>query len=61
MAKHEDSPFLTNQSTEKALAVLELLAASKEPMRLGTISERLGLNASTAVRFHSQRLCAQER
>ena len=51
MAKHEDSPFLTNQSTEKALAVLELLAASKEPMRLGTISERLGLNASTAVRF----------
>lgn len=51
MAKQESSPFLTNQSTEKALAILELLAAAKEPMRLSSISEQLGLNASTSVRF----------
>ena len=42
MAKQESSPFLTNQSTEKALAILELLAAAKEPMRLSSISEQLG-------------------
>ena len=56
MAKQESSPFLTNQSTEKALAILELLAAAKEPMRLSSISEQLGLNASTSVRFLNARI-----
>lgn len=42
-----------NQSTEKALAIIELLAEHPAPMRLRDISEKLGLNASTAARFLS--------
>ena len=40
-----------NQSTEKAMALLELLAQARTPMRLRDISDALGLNASTALRF----------
>lgn len=40
-----------NQSTEKALQILELLAASKRPMRLSDIAGALGLNGSTCLRF----------
>lgn len=43
----------TNQSTEKAMAVIELLARHPAPMRLRDISGELGLNASTAARFLS--------
>lgn len=41
----------SNQSTEKAMALLELLAQSRTPMRLRDISDALGLNPSTALRF----------
>lgn len=40
-----------NQSTEKALSIIELLSASHSPMRLQDISAALGMNASTALRF----------
>ena len=40
-----------NQSTEKAMALLELLAQARTPMRLRDISDALGLNPSTALRF----------
>ena len=46
-------PALTNQSTEKALAIIELLARQHSPMRLRDISQELGINASTALRFLS--------
>ena len=42
---------LSNQSTEKALAILELLAQSSEPVRLRDLSRTLSINASTALRF----------
>lgn len=42
---------LANQSTEKALAILELLAQSPEPVRLRDLSLALSINASTALRF----------
>ena len=44
-------PPLHNQSTEKALAILEVLAASAEPMRLRDLSSALGMNPSTVSRF----------
>ncbi len=44
-------PALHNQSTEKALHILELLAEAPEPMRLRDLSLALGLNPSTALRF----------
>lgn len=46
-------PSLHNQSTEKALRILELLAESPEPMRLRDLSTALELNPSTALRFLS--------
>ena len=41
----------SNRSTEKALAIIELLAQSRDPMRLRDISTALELNASTTLRF----------
>lgn len=41
----------SNQSTEKALMIIELLASSRSPMRLRDISDTLSLNSSTALRF----------
>jgi len=41
----------SNQSTDKALDIIELLAVAEEPLRLQTIAERLNMNASTALRF----------
>lgn len=49
-AQGEKSPVF-NQSTEKALAILELLAAAPEPVRLRDLSAALALNPSTALRF----------
>lgn len=40
-----------NQSTDKVLAIIELLSHSKEPMRLIDISNQLHYNTSTALRF----------
>ncbi len=40
-----------NQSTDKALAIIELLSYSGQPLRLNEISSRLGFNNSTALRF----------
>ncbi len=41
----------SNQSTEKAIAVMELLSEASGPMRLRDISTALKLNSSTALRF----------
>jgi len=46
-------PSASNQSTEKALAIIELLAAARAPMRIKEIAAELGLNSSTAFRFVS--------
>lgn len=40
-----------NQSTDKVLAIIELLSYSKEPLRLIDISNQLNYNTSTALRF----------
>ena len=53
MTEKKKGPHTSNQSTEKALKVMELLAASRLPMRLRDISETLGLNSSTTLRFLS--------
>ena len=45
------SAHTSNQSTEKALMILELLASSRSPMRLRDISDTLSINNSTALRF----------
>lgn len=47
----------SNQSTEKAMAIIELLARRSTPMRLRDISDELKLNASTAARFLSSLQC----
>ena len=41
----------SNQSTEKALAIIEYLAGCPEPVRLNELSGTLGMNASTMLRF----------
>ncbi len=41
----------SNHSTEVALSIMELLADSREPLRLKDISESLGANTSTVLRF----------
>jgi DNA-binding IclR family transcriptional regulator len=50
MAVLKKKPQL-NFSTDKVLAILEYLAKVSEPVRLKTLSEDLGLNNSTALRF----------
>lgn len=40
-----------NQSTDKVLAILELLSYSEEPLRLIDIAHKLQFNTSTALRF----------
>ncbi len=52
-APDKKKPTLTNQSTEKALAIIELLARTHTSMRLRDISQELGINPSTALRFLS--------
>ena len=47
----EKNASRVNQSTEKAMAIIELLAQSTGPARLRDISQRLELNASTTLRF----------
>ena len=42
---------LSNQSTEKALAIIEYLVSRSEPVRLNEISRDLSINASTTLRF----------
>lgn len=44
---------LSNQSTEKALTVLEYLVAQREPVKLQDLAQDLGMNVSTASRFLS--------
>lgn len=51
MSAPTPSRSMSNQSTEKAFAILELLSESFGPMRLRDISSALGLNTSTALRF----------
>ncbi len=53
MALSGNNPTRSNQSTEKAFAILELLAAKHMPMRLMDIAKELELNASTVARFLS--------
>lgn len=45
------APTNNNQSTDKVLAILELLSYSTEPLRLIDIAHRLKFNSSTALRF----------
>ena len=45
--------IMSNQSTEKALRIMEYLASCGRPMRLLDISEALEINSSTAGRFLS--------
>lgn len=45
------SAAYSNQSSDKVLAILELISYSDEPLRLIDISSRLGFNSSTALRF----------
>lgn len=40
-----------NQSTDKVLAIMELLSFSNEPLRLLDIANELNYNSSTALRF----------
>lgn len=40
-----------NQSTDKVLAILELLSYSEEPLRLIDIAHKLQFNTSTSLRF----------
>lgn len=47
----EKNPTQINQSTEKALAIIELLARRHAPMRLQDISNELKINVSTVLRF----------
>lgn len=53
MALSGNNPTRSNQSTEKAFAILELLAAKHMPMRLMDIAKELELNTSTVARFLS--------
>ena len=53
MALTNTNPTRSNQSTEKALSILELLAGQSGPMRLMDIAKSLQLNTSTAARFLS--------
>lgn len=52
-ARKDGETGLTNQSTEKALAIIETLAAAGAPMRLTDIAASLGYNQSTVLRFLS--------
>lgn len=45
------SPSQLNQSAEKTMRIIELLANSPQPMRLLDIARALDMNASTASRF----------
>lgn len=45
------NPSHFNQSAEKTMRVIELLAEHGQPLRLSDISRFLSLNASTALRF----------
>ncbi|MFU0831645.1 MAG: IclR family transcriptional regulator [Oscillospiraceae bacterium] len=51
MPNQNKKPSMTNQSTEKAMAIIELLAKAHSPMRLRDISNALNLNVSTTLRF----------
>ena len=53
MTLTNSNPTRSNQSTEKALSILELLAGQPAPMRLMDIAKALQLNTSTTARFLS--------
>ena len=46
-----DSQRTFNQSTDKALALVEYLASQSEPVRLQDISKAMDMNISTTLRF----------
>ena len=41
----------SNQSSDKVLAILELISYSDEPLRLIDIANQLNFNTSTALRY----------
>lgn len=47
----KQKPRQSNQSSEKVLSIIELLADRGEPMRLMDIAMALGYNASTVLRY----------
>lgn len=51
MGKTQKTGTQANQSAEKMLVMMEYLAGQREPIRLLDISNDLGVNVSTALRF----------
>lgn len=51
MAEHKELRTPSNQSSEKLLIILELLAQQQKPLRLKEISELCDMNSSTVLRF----------
>lgn len=49
--QHQTRISQNNQSTDKVLAIIELLAYNEEPMRLIDIANQLKFNTSTTLRF----------
>lgn len=45
------APAQSNQSTEKLLSLIEAMSVLDEPIRLQDLSRKLGMNASTVLRF----------
>ncbi len=46
-----DKTFKKNQSVEKVLDIIEIMAKHGEPIRLNDLSEKLGMAAATVYRF----------
>lgn len=53
MGSNEKTASARNQSSEKLIRIIEFLAEQKEAVRLLDISQNLGINSSTALRFLS--------
>jgi len=47
----KNMPSQTNQSSEKLLTMIEVMAARQEPLRLQEIAKLCGTNSTTALRF----------
>ena len=47
----KQAPAHSNRSTEKLLSLIEAMSVLDEPIRLQDLSKKLGMNASTVLRF----------
>lgn len=50
-SQDRQGPTQSNQSTEKLLSLIETMSVLDEPIRLQDLSKRMGMNASTVLRF----------